>query len=191
VSLHRTPGEGRYVQVEREQRWVLPQLPKGLTDPASIVDRYLIGTRLRLRTISAGGAVTYKLGQKVRPEPSSPAVVKLTNIYLSPEEFDVLRVLPGRELCKTRWRSPYAGGRLVVDELTGSVAGLVLAELELRPGESPVELDLPAVDVSEDDRFSGGQLAGISATDASLLLSDAAALLRTTSEVDRGFRRWS
>ena len=181
MSLHRTPGEGRYAQVEREQRWVLSRLPEGLTDPASIVDRYLTGTRLRLRSITAGGAVTYKLGQKVRPEPSSPSIVRLTNIYLSPDEFEALRTLAGRELRKTRWRSPYAGGRLVVDEFIDSLAGLVLAELELRPGQSPVELEVPAADVSEDDRFSGGHLAGISVADAPLLLRDTAALLRTRS----------
>ncbi len=178
MSLHRTPGEGRYAQVEREQRWVLSRLPQALTDPASIVDRYLTGTRLRLRSITAGAAVTYKLGQKVRPEPSSPAMVKLTNIYLSPDEFEVLRALPGRELRKTRWRSPYAGGRLVVDEFVDALAGLVLAELELRPGQSPVDLEVPGADVSEDDRFSGGRLAAVSVADASLLLRDTLALLR-------------
>lgn len=178
MSPHRTPGESRYAQVEREQRWVLSRLPAGLTDPASIVDRYLTGTRLRLRSITARGAVTYKLGQKVRPESSSPRVVKLTNIYLSPDEFEVLRALPGRELRKTRWRSPYAGGRLVVDEFVDSLAGLVLAELELRPGQSPVELEVPAADVSEDDRFSGGRLAGIPVADAFLMLRDSSALLR-------------
>jgi hypothetical protein len=181
VSVHRTAGEGRYAQVEREQRWLLRQLPDGLTEAASIVDRYLVGTRLRLRSVTAGGAATYKLGQKVRPDPDSPAIVKLTNIYLSAQEYKVVYALPGRELRKTRWRSPYAAGRLVVDEFTGPLTGLVVAELELRPDEVPVELELPASDVSEDDRFSGGRLAGLSAVDASSLLADAATLLRSSS----------
>jgi CYTH domain-containing protein len=178
MSVHRTPGEGRYAQVEREQRWVLPRLPDNLTAPASIVDRYLSGTRLRLRSVTAGGAATYKLGQKVRPKPDSPGAVKLTNIYLSAQECQVLRGLPGWELRKTRWRSGYAAGRLVIDEYGDSLAGLVLAELELRLDELPVELELPAVDVSADDRFSGGHLAGLCAADAAALLADVDAMLR-------------
>ena len=104
------------------------------------------------------------------------AIVKLTNIYLSAQEYEVLRILPGRELRKTRWRSSYAAGRLVVDEFDGPLSGLVLAELELRPGEAPLAL-VPAADVSEDDRFSGGRLAGLSASAAASLLTRARTLL--------------
>jgi CYTH domain-containing protein len=179
VTVHRIPGEGRYAHAEREQRWLLPELPDGLTDAASIVDRYLVGTRLRLRSVTADGATTYKLGQKVRPEPDSPAIVKLTNIYLSGEEYEVLRALRGRDLRKTRWRSVHAAGRLVVDEFSDPLTGLVLAELELRPGEVPKQVDVLAVDVSEDDRFSGGRLAGLSAADAAALRAEVDSLLRT------------
>ena len=178
MTVHRTPGEGRYAQVEREQRWLLPQLPEGLTEPASIVDRYVTGTRLRLRSVAAGGAATYKLGQKVRPEPDSPELVKLTNIYLTEQEYQVLHTLPGHELRKTRWRSASAAGRLVVDEFAHPLSGLVLAELELRPGEAPEQAEPVWVDVSADDRFSGGRLAVLSAADASILLRHAEALLR-------------
>ena len=179
MTLHRIPGEGRYAHVEREQRWLLPELPDALTDPASIVDRYLVGTRLRLRSVTTDDATTYKLGQKVRPEPDSPAIVKLTNIYLSGEEYAVLRALPGRDLRKTRWRSAHAAGRLVVDEFGDPLTGLVLAELERRPGEALRQLDLMAVDVSEDDRFSGGRLAGLSASDAAAFRAEVDSLLRT------------
>ncbi len=179
MNVHRIPGEGRYAHVEREQRWLLPELPDDLTYPASIVDRYLTGTRLRLRSVTTAGATTYKLGQKVRPKPDSPAIVKLTNTYLSGQEYEVLRALPGRDLRKTRWRSAHAAGRLVVDEFSDPLTGLVLAELELRPGEVPRQLDMMAVDVSEEDRFSGGRLAGLSAADAAVLLTRVESLLRT------------
>jgi CYTH domain-containing protein len=178
--MHRTPGEGRYAHIEREQRWVLGTLPDGLTDSSSIVDRYLDRTRLRLRTVTAGGVTTYKLGQKVRPEPGSPALVKLTNMYLSAGEYAVLCELPGPELRKTRWRSALVSGRLVVDVFAGPLAGLILAELELRPGEAGVALDLPAVDVTNDDRFSGGRLAELEATDAKRLLAEVATMLSRT-----------
>ena len=81
--IDRTPGEGRYARVEREQRWVLRVLPDGRDQPVSIVDLYLRGTRLRLRRMQTEAGAVYKLGQKVRPDPDTPGVVKLTNMYLS------------------------------------------------------------------------------------------------------------
>jgi len=127
--------------------------------PAEIVDHYLVGTRLRLRRITDESGTTYKLGQKVRPDETSPAVVKLTNIYLSPAEYAVLATLPHDGLRKTRWRlGPES--RVAVDEFHGAREGLVLAEVELSAAEPPWPPPVPgAVDVTLDDRFSGGSLA--------------------------------
>src|SRR5580658_3853384 len=61
--INRTAGQGRYAQVEREQRWILPTRPDDLADPVSIVDLYIHGTRLRLRrmeTIAVNPEVVYK-----------------------------------------------------------------------------------------------------------------------------------
>ena len=176
VDRQRQPGAGRYARVEREQRWALWQRPDGLLEPTSIVDRYLVGTRLRLRQADVGSGVVYKLGQKVRPAEASPELVKLTNIYLSESEYEVFRKLPAHELRKTRWRLPAGGPRLVVDEFHGHLAGLVLAEIELAPGDAfgppPAVL---AVDVTLDDRFSGGRLAAAGPAEVRGLLSAVAA----------------
>jgi len=51
----------------------------------------------------------FKLGQKVRLDVNDPETVKLTNVYLSDEEFAVLASLPAAELCKTRWWVAWAG----------------------------------------------------------------------------------
>jgi hypothetical protein len=170
VSTLRRPGEGRYAQIEREQRWVLPGRPDGLVHPSSIVDIYLTGTRLRLRRVTSGADVVYKLGQKVRPDERSPELVKLTNIYLSFEEYSRLLRLPGSELRKTRWRlasgpaahGPAAHGpaAVAVDEFHGHLSGLFLAETELAPDATLLDPPVAgAVDVTTDDRFSGGSLA--------------------------------
>lgn len=100
--IHRTAGEGRYAQVEREQRWVLSTRPHDLVDPVSIVDLCIQGTRLRLRRMEKDAEMVYKLGQKVRPESGKPEVVKLTNMYLSAPEYGVLASLDGMEIRKTR-----------------------------------------------------------------------------------------
>jgi len=55
--MHRTPGEGRYAHLEREQRWLVRQRPDGLHGPVSIVDRYVTGTGIRLRRMDTGSDV--------------------------------------------------------------------------------------------------------------------------------------
>lgn len=175
--MSRLPGEGRYAQVEREQRWLLPRLPDGLVDPTSIVDVYLTGTRLRLRKVT-GSDVVYKLGQKVRPDENSPALVKLTNMYLSEREHAQLLLLPGCELRKTRWRYPGLSGTVLVDEFRGHLAGLVLAETELGPDDDLWSLPIAgAADVTADDRFSGGFLASLTAPQVLHLFAVVTALL--------------
>jgi CYTH domain-containing protein len=172
------PGEGRYARLEREQRWVLSGRPAGLDDPVSIVDHYLTGTRLRLRRVAGGGAVTYKLGQKVRARPEDPESVALTTIYLGEEEYAAVARLGGAELSKTRWR--WDGQRpIVVDVLAGPLEGLVLAEVELgadEPRRPPPPLALR--DVTADDRFSGGALAHLGAAGVERLLAHVSALRR-------------
>lgn len=178
VDRQRRPGRGRHARVEREQRWALRQRPDGLIEPTPIVDRYLIGTRLRLRQVDTGSSAVYKLGQKVRPVEASPELVKLTNIYLIESEYEVFRRLPARELRKTRWRLPATSRQIIVDEFHGHLAGLVLAEIELAPGEPLGALPgVPAVDVTLDDRFSGGHLAAAGVAEVRELLATVAALL--------------
>ena len=55
-------------------------------DAREIVDRYVIGTRLRLRSVTADGATAHKLGGWVRPDPDDPMLVMHTSLYLSQEE---------------------------------------------------------------------------------------------------------
>lgn len=160
VDVSRHPGQGRYAHVEREQRWIAAGVPADAVRTASIVDRYVVGTRLRLRRVETPGETVLKLGQKVRIDAQDPEVVKLTNVYLSPEEYEVLAALPAAELSKTRWQTSWQGTSVAIDQFHGRLDGLVLAEVELSP--DAVHLELPAFatrDVTHDDRFSGGALA--------------------------------
>jgi len=174
--ITKAPGEGRYARAEREQRWVLSGRPPGLRDPVSIVDRYITGTRLRLRRMAADGAVSYKLGQKVRARPEDPETIRITNIYLTEDEYAVVGGLGGAELRKTRWRvvDPRP---IAVDEFSGPLSGLVLAEVELGPDEPRLGPPPRAVgDVTGEDRFSSGALAGLDARGTADLLAYVATL---------------
>jgi CYTH domain-containing protein len=156
----RGPGEGRYAHIEREQRWLVGTPPVLDGPPIEIADRYLTGTRLRLRRASNGSTVVYKLGQKVRVDPGNPELVKLTNLYLSEAEYTMLRQLDGADLVKTRWRIAVEGRPAAMDVFGSGLDGLVLAEIELGTEDSLLGLPSFAVaDVTRDDRFSGGFLA--------------------------------
>src|SRR4051794_37079203 len=98
-TVLRRAGEGRYAHVQREQRWIASGVPPDAGRWAEIVDRYILGTRLRLRHTESDEQIVFKLGQKVRLDANDPETVKLTNFYLSQEEFAVLTSLPAAELC--------------------------------------------------------------------------------------------
>jgi CYTH domain-containing protein len=171
-TSRRAPGEGRYAQLEREQRWALLRVPEEATAPRPIVDRYLHGTQLRLRTVEHDGTLVRKLGQKVRIDVASPERVKLTNMYLTEAEHEVLAGLPAAELRKTRWWLPHHGHVLAIDEFHGELTGLLLAEVEL-PDLRAVTARYPlGAEVTHDDRFSGGSLASASPADVRALLAE-------------------
>src|SRR5690242_16189772 len=86
-------GAGKYARVERERRYLLRELPDGLklSDPhKQITDNYLTGTRLRLRKVRVPetNEWTLKLTQKQTPAPPDFSRTLITNIYLSPYEYE-------------------------------------------------------------------------------------------------------
>lgn len=123
-----------------------------------IHDRYLDGTRLRLRRMTEqceGAAPVFKLGQKVRPDPASAAVVLHTTMYLTEEEFEILSQLPAVTLEKTRYRFDLGGLRFATDVFHGRHDGLALIEADANDEPPP----WTGRDVTEDERFTGAGLA--------------------------------
>ena len=154
----------KYANVENERRFLI-QNPVAMPINARrlcIQDRYLVGTRLRLRSVEESGLpIVFKLGQKIRFDGGSPSENAHTTIYLSAEEFDLLAQLPANELEKVRWINPIGNLSFAIDEFNGRLAGLVLAEVDLAtsgtmPSTFPIEL---SAEVTNDERFTGGELA--------------------------------
>jgi CYTH domain-containing protein len=149
-----TEPAGKYARFEDERRFLVDAAPPLPADGWRIHDRYVDGTRLRLRSMERldSGERILKLGQKLPTD--DPERVALTTIYLSEAEYDVLAALPAAELRKTRFRvAPF-----VVDVFEGRHAGLVLAEV------APDELDRPLPDwivreVTHELAYTGGALA--------------------------------
>ncbi len=152
------PGPLKYAVVERERRYLLGRLPEGVTSSREIVDRYLTGTRLRLREVrESDGTVVRKLGHKVRLS-EGPAEIACTNLYLDEDEWAVLGALPGRTLRKTRHMVVVDGCVVAVDEHED---GSLVAEIDDRDepsDEVPAWLDVIR-DVTADEAWTGAALA--------------------------------
>lgn len=148
----------KYAVVERERRYLLAKLPEGVTSTKEILDRYVIGTRLRLREVREDdGSVTRKLGHKVRLT-DGPAEVACTNFYLDDEEWNLLAALPARLLRKKRHMVQRDGLLVSIDEHED---GTLVAEIDDHDYPSqfiPRWLEV-IKDVSTDETWTGAQLA--------------------------------
>src|SRR5687768_18479641 len=100
--------ESRYAHVERERRYLLQDLPEGLTRPdphVQITDNYITGTRLRLRKVREPrtNKWTVKLTQKFAPNPQDLSRTIITNIYLNALEVETLSISDANEIRKNRY----------------------------------------------------------------------------------------
>ncbi len=151
------PVNLKYAVVERERRFLVSRVPDGVVAVRRITDRYVSGTRLRLREVREGDVVTFKLGHKVRLT-DDPAEVACTNLYLDEAEWAVLRSLPGKEIRKVRHLVERDGLTVAVDEHED---GTLVAEIDDRdgePAEPPAWLDVVR-DVSDEEAYTGAGLA--------------------------------
>ena len=163
----------KYALVERERRFLLAESPDGVsTHQVLIEDRYLRGTRLRLRRMTnleePGFRLTYKLTQKIPSVSGAPGLI--TTLYLSADEYAALLGLPADTLRKIRLSFPPLG----VDVFEGPLRGLVLAEAEFETARDEASFHLPAQAVAEvtaDVRFTGGRLVTLTAVETADLLS--------------------
>lgn len=161
----RTSGLGKYAQLELERRFLVESLPNGLSvDFRRIEDRYLEGTRLRLRCVAApdGAPLVFKCGHKpARPE--WPATHnEVTNFYLERGEHARLATLPGRTLVKRRHRAQADHLSFSVDVFEGPLEGPMLAELDLPTPEALAAAGMPEFalrEVTDDPFFTGAALA--------------------------------
>ena len=154
----------KYALVERERRFVVPELPPG--EPwatRSITDLYIDGTRIRLRfsvgTVQGRPEILRKLTQKL---PDRTDVVGhcgfITTMYLDEAEFEVLTGLPGYTLTKQRLSFPPMG----VDVFSGALEGLIIAEAEFADDETMSAFVPPlwcGPEVTLVDELAGGNLA--------------------------------
>lgn len=178
---HAPPGKARkYALPECERRFLLARLPdQPVVRTVVITDRYLMGTRVRLRcmveTVEGRTNTFFKLTQKIAAPDGAPGL--LTTMYLSEAEYGVVAALPARELRKTRYSMPPLG----VDVFEPPLHGLTTAEAEFATEEEMAAFSPPpfaVAEVTRDVRFTGGRLIVTSRDELRRALADYGLALR-------------
>jgi CYTH domain-containing protein len=165
--------DSKYARVERERRYLLQDLPEGLTrtDPhLQITDNYLTGTRLRIRRVREPRTNTWtvKFTQKFPLQPDDLSRTVITNIYLNAIEAETLSVFNSNEIRKNRYYFNYEGRKFSVDMFLGDLFGLVLAEVSFETDEELSNFPKPSfalAEVTNQIAFSGGRLAELTFAD--------------------------
>src|SRR5215471_17022691 len=159
--------QSRYAHLERERRYLLEDLPEGMSrvDPhLQITDNYLTGTRLRIRKVRDPQTNKWvvKFTQKFAPDPHDLSRTIITNTYLNALEAETLNVFQGsNEIRKNRYYFEFAGRKFSVDMFLGDLFGLVLAEVGFESDEELENFEKPPfalADVTNIELFTGGRL---------------------------------
>jgi CYTH domain-containing protein len=173
TDLNTVVPDSKYARVERERRYLLPDLPEGLTRAdhhLQITDNYLTGTRLRIRKVRDPRTNKWvvKFSQKFAANPEDLSRTIITNIYLNAIEAETLAIFEANEIRKNRYPFECAGRTFSVDMFLGDLFGLVLAEVGFETDE---ELDgfpkplFALADVTNNEIFSGGKLSQLTFAD--------------------------
>ena len=167
------PAESKYARVERERRYLLQDLPEGLTRASphlQITDNYLTGTRLRVRKVRdpQTNKWTVKLTQKFAPDAEDFSRTIITNIYLNALEAETLAVFDANEIRKNRYPFEFEAREFSVDMFLGDLFGLVMAEVSFETDEDLDNFSRPSfaiAEVTNNELFTGGRLCELTFAD--------------------------
>jgi CYTH domain-containing protein len=173
TDLNTIVPDSKYARVERERRYLLQDLPEGLTRAdyhLQITDNYVTGTRLRIRKVRDPKANKWivKFTQKFAPDPADLSRTIITNIYLNAIEAEILSVFEANEIRKNRYRFPFEGREFSIDMFLGGLFGLVMAEVSFETDEELDGFQKPPfaiADVTNNEIFSGGKLSELAFED--------------------------
>src|SRR5712671_2593203 len=173
TDLNTVVPDSKYARVERQRRYLLADLPAGLTRAnhhLQITDNYITGTRLRLRKVRDPRTNKWvvKFTQKFAANPEDLSRTMITNTYLNALEAETLAVFAANEIRKNRYPFEFGGRRFSVDMFLGDLFGLVLAETSFETDEELDAFRKPSfalADVTNNAIFSGGKLSELTFAD--------------------------
>jgi len=145
-GLDEETGEPKYARTEWERRWLVDTARRPSLDGewmTKIEDRYILGTRIRLRRMTRPDLqeVKWKLTKKY--ECVDPSARPIVSSYLTQAEYEVLRALPAHELVKRRYHLLFSGRYWSVDVFEGPLQGLETIECEAEDDASLAALAPP------------------------------------------------
>jgi CYTH domain-containing protein len=173
TELNTVVPESKYARIERERRYLLQDLPEGLTRAdhhLQITDNYITGTRLRIRKVRDPKTNKWivKFTQKFAPNPEDLSRTIITNTYLNAIEAETLAVFEANEIRKNRYTFEFEDRRFSIDMFLGDLFGLVLAEVSFETDEDLDSFPAPPfalADVTNNEIFSGGRLSELTFED--------------------------
>ena len=165
--------DSQYARVERERKFLLQDLPEGLSRAdahVQITDNYITGTRLRIRKVRDPRLNKWvvKFTQKFAPDETDLAHTIITNLYLNAQEAEVLSVFEANEIRKNRYKFDYDGHTFGIDMFLGDLFGLVLAEVSFEDDEEMSRLKMPGfaiAEVTNNPLFTGARLSELTFAD--------------------------
>ena len=154
----------KYARPELERRWLVDAALRPSVDglePVLIEDRYVTGTRIRLRRMTRGdGSSVCKLTKKY--ETDRPEARPIVTAYITESEHALLAALPARTLRKRRHHVWHDGRHWSLDLFEGPLAGLELVEVEVADEPALAALVPPSwvtKEITRDPRYQCGSLA--------------------------------
>ena len=165
--------DSKYALIERERRFLLEDLPEGLSRADShtqITDNYIAGTRLRIRKVRDPRTNKWivKFSQKFAPEPQDFSRTIITNTYLNALEAETLSVFNTNEIRKNRYQHELDGRTFSIDMFLGDLFGLVMAEVSFETDGEMKEFKAPPfaiAEVTNNELFTGGRLSELTFAD--------------------------
>jgi CYTH domain-containing protein len=173
TDLNTIVPDSKYARVERERRYLLQDLPEGLTRAdhhLQITDNYITGTRLRIRKVRDPKTNKWvvKFTQKFAANPDDLSRTIITNTYLNAIEAETLSIFDANEIRKNRYPFPFEGREFSIDMFLGDLFGLVMAEVSFETDEELESFPKPPfaiADVTNNEIFSGGKLSELTFED--------------------------
>ncbi len=173
TELNTVVPESKYARIERERRYLLQDLPEGLTRAdhhLQITDNYITGSRLRIRKVRNPKTNKWivKFTQKFAPNPEDLSRTIITNTYLNAIEAETLAVFEANEIRKNRYTFEFEDRRFSIDMFLGDLFGLVLAEVSFETDEDLDSFAKPPfalAEVTNNEIFSGGRLSELTFED--------------------------
>ena len=162
-GTHDGADSPKYAHLEIERRWLVDADRLAVADlagPIAIHDRYIDGTRVRLRLMERDGGKVFKLTRKYQSDEADARPI--VTAYLEEDEYAVFAKLPSCALSKTRFKLLHGEHFYSVDCFRGALEGLVLAELEGADLAALRALPDPAWavrDVTHEIQYQGATLA--------------------------------